>query len=119
MSNSSLVPHEPLAQIDKEPSQKSVPLASGPPIEGEGRQQKGAGSKSKEPEAKLVYVALVNDDPVNQPIITAEDITTTVDIDFNAVQLDISIERIATMPDRWRENNREQVIVWSMRLPET
>ena len=62
-------------------------------------------------------MALVNDNPAKQPIISAEDITTTVDIDLNSVQLDIPIEKIAAMADKWQENNREQVLVWLLRLP--
>ena len=48
---------------------------------------------------------------------TPEDITTTVDIDFHAVQLDIPIEQMAAMADRWKENDRKKVTVWIMRLP--
>ena len=127
MGNSSLVPIAQLAQIDEGASQRSsqgsiprelAPHTDGPPIEGGGRKA-GAGrplSPAGE-ELELLYVALINDDPARQPIISAEDITTTVDIDFHAIQMDIPIEQIAAMPERWQENDRNRVLVWMMRLP--
>jgi hypothetical protein len=102
MGNSTLVPIAQLENIEEESnqSQRSIPLADGPPIEGGGQRKTETGnnftrlfeSAKASGDEELLYVALVNDNPAKQPIISAEDITTTVDIDLNSVQLDIPIE---------------------------
>ena len=67
---------------------------------GEKREGRKAGSWQPLDQTDLAFVALTNEDPARQPIVTPEDITTTVDIDFHAVQLDIPIEQMAAMADR-------------------
>eukprot|EP00966_Prymnesium_polylepis_P074323 1724949-Prymnesium_polylepis.1 len=56
-----------------------------------GEKREGGNAGSGQPlgvqplgQADLAFVALTNEDPTRQPIVTPEDITTTVDIDFNA-----------------------------------
>ena len=137
MENNSLVPIARLAQIDEGAGQGSsqdytpremapgepgyIPremAPPGPPGEGGGRKAgTGRPLSPTDDGPELVFVALINDDPARQPIISPEDITTTVDIDFHAVQMDIPIEQMAAMPDRWQENDRNRVTVWMMRLP--